>query len=69
MKKVYLKAGSIVVADSVLLIFDGTKYILPSNGLSAACFSVLDTAQNAYKEHVIKQEITEKDIKPYYEIP
>lgn len=61
-KKKYLKPGDLVIADSVILMYDGTKYILAADGLACANMFVLEGDQ----EREVKYEITDKDFKPYY---
>ena len=63
-EKVYLKPGDLLIADNVILIYDGTKYILTLNGLEYSSKFVLDPSNNL--EYPIVYEITKEDIKPYY---
>jgi hypothetical protein len=64
-KKVYLKAGDLMIADNVMLIYDGIKYILAHNGLEYSSKFILNADGNL--EYPVKYEITEEDIKPYYQ--
>jgi len=63
-EKIYLKPGDLVVADNVLLMFDGKKYILTTDGLNPALKCIFD--EETDQEYPIEYEVTENDIKPYY---
>ena len=63
-EKVYLKPGDLIIADNVMLIYDGTKYILTLNGLEYSSKFILGASGDL--EYPIKYEVTEEDIKPYY---
>ena len=63
-EKVYLKSGDLIIADNVMLMYDGTKYILIINGLEYSSKFMLDTDNDL--EYPIEYEITKEDIKPYY---
>lgn len=64
MAKEYLKSGDIVVADNVLLMFDGKKYILTVDGLNPALKYIFD--EETDQEYPIEYEVTENDIRPLY---
>ena len=64
-EKTYLKPGDIIIADSVILIYDGTKYILAIDGLAHAEKYIIDPSTE--QECPIEYELTEENIKPYYQ--
>jgi len=67
MTKKYLKPGDIVIADSVILVYDGTKYVLASDGLSAASKFMLD--KKTEQEYPIKYEVSKDGIRPFFILP
>jgi len=64
MTKIYLKPGDIVTADNVLLMYDGTKYILALGGLIAASKFIFD--EKTEQEYPIEYDVTGGDIRPFY---
>lgn len=63
-EKIYLKPGDLVVADNVLLMFDGIKYILTADGLNPALKCIFDEKND--QEYPIEYEVSDNDLKPYY---
>jgi hypothetical protein len=64
-EKTYLKPGDIILADNVVLMYDGQKYILTVDGLTYANKFIID--DDSELECPIEYEITKENIKPYYQ--
>lgn len=64
MAKTYLKEGDLLVADNVLLMFDGIKYILTIDGLNPALKYIFD--EETDQEYPIEYEISKNDLRPFY---